>query len=121
MVLRLDQQQSAGGEDRAARRTRTHVADRPPGTAAGGWVALGIARRTETRSLAEILDELRKGQPVTPSVIVYVDTSALGALLIEQPKSNALVDRGGNQTADALVSSDLLETELRRIACLGGH
>lgn len=84
-------------------------------------MALGIARRTETRSLAEILDELRKGQPVTPSVIVYVDTSALGALLIEQPESNALVDRGGNQTADALVSSDLLETELRRIACLRGH
>ena len=119
MVLRLDQQQSAGGEDRAARRTRTHVADRPPGTAAGGWVALGIARRTETRSLAEILDELRKGQPVTPSVIVYVDTSALGALLIEQPESNALVE-WLDQTADVLVSSDLLETELRRIAVREG-
>lgn len=26
-----------------------------------------------------------------------------------------------DQTADLLVSSDLLETELRRIACLGGH
>ena len=26
-----------------------------------------------------------------------------------------------DRTADALVSSDLLETELRRIACLGGH
>ena len=81
---------------------------------------MGIARRTETRSLAEILDELRKGQPVTPSVIVYVDTSALGALLIEQPESNALVE-WLDQTTDLLVSSDLLETELRRIACLGGH
>ena len=29
------------------------------------------------------------------SAIVYVGTSALGALLIEQPESNALVDRGG--------------------------
>ena len=57
---------------------------------------------------------------MTPGVIVYVDTAALGALLIEQLESNALVDRGGNRTADALVSSDLLETELRRIACLGG-
>ena len=92
-----------------------------PARRRGGWAELGIARRTDARSLSEILDELRKGQPVTPGVIVYVDTSALGALLIEQPESNALVDRGGNQTADALVSSDLLETELRRIACLGGH
>ena len=58
---------------------------------------------------------------MTPGVIVYVDTAALSALLIEQLESNALVDRGGNRTADVLVSSDLLETELRRIACLGGH
>jgi predicted nucleic acid-binding protein len=46
---------------------------------------------------------------------VYVDTSALGALLIDQPESPALVD-WLDQTAVSLVSSDLLETELRRIA-----
>lgn len=46
---------------------------------------------------------------MTPSAIVYVDTSALGALLIEQPESNALVE-WLDQTTDLLVSSDLLET-----------
>ena len=56
---------------------------------------------------------------MTPGAIVYVDTSALGALLIEQPESNALVE-WLDQTTDVLVSSDLLETELRRIAVREG-
>ena len=56
---------------------------------------------------------------MTPGAIVYVDTSALGALLIEQPESNALVE-WLDLTADVLVSSDLLETELRRIAVREG-
>ena len=47
--------------------------------------------------------------------VVYVDTSALGALLIDQPESVALLD-WLDQTTATLVSSDLLETELRRIA-----
>lgn len=56
---------------------------------------------------------------MTPGAIVYVDTSALGALLIEQPESNALVE-WLDRTADVLVSSDLLESELRRIAVREG-
>ena len=56
---------------------------------------------------------------MTPGVTVYVDTSALGALLIEQPESDALVE-WLDRTADVLVSSDLLETELRRIAVREG-
>ena len=56
---------------------------------------------------------------MTPGAIVYVDTSALGVLLIEQPESNALVE-WLDRTADVLVSSDLLETELRRIAVREG-
>ena len=56
---------------------------------------------------------------MTPGAIVYADTSALGALLIEQPESNALVE-WLDRTADVLVSSDLLETELRRIAVREG-
>ena len=56
---------------------------------------------------------------MTPGAIVYVDTSALGVLLIEQPESNALVE-WLDQTTDLLVSSDLLETELRRIAVREG-
>lgn len=51
--------------------------------------------------------------------VVYVDTSALGALLIDQTESAALVDWLDRSTAD-LVSSDLLETELRRIATREG-
>ncbi|WP_166974357.1 type II toxin-antitoxin system VapC family toxin [Brevibacterium atlanticum] len=47
--------------------------------------------------------------------IVYVDTSALGALLVAQAESDALVD-WLNGTSAELVSSDLLETELRRMA-----
>ena len=56
---------------------------------------------------------------MTPGAIVYVGTSALGALLIEQPESDALVE-WLDRTADVLVSSDLLETELRRIAVREG-
>lgn len=52
---------------------------------------------------------------MTSSSVVYVDTSALGALLIDQPESPVLVD-WLDQTTARLVSSDLLETELRRIA-----
>lgn len=52
---------------------------------------------------------------MTSNSLVYVDTSALGALLIEQPESVVLVD-WLDQTTVTLVSSDLLETELRRIA-----
>lgn len=51
---------------------------------------------------------------MTADSVVYVDTSALGALLIEQPESAALLD-WLDQTSAMLVSSDLLETELRRL------
>lgn len=47
--------------------------------------------------------------------LVYVDTSALGALLVAQAETEALVD-WLDQTPAQLVSSDLLETELRRMA-----
>lgn len=47
--------------------------------------------------------------------VVYVDTSGLGALLIGQPESVALL-KWLDQTLATLVSSNLLETELRRIA-----
>ncbi|MBM6980575.1 MAG: type II toxin-antitoxin system VapC family toxin [Actinomyces succiniciruminis] len=47
--------------------------------------------------------------------VVYVDTSALGALLVDQPESPALLD-WLDRTPSTLVSSDLLEVELRRIA-----
>ena len=47
--------------------------------------------------------------------LIYVDTSALGALLIDQPESPALLD-WLDQTTATLLSSDLLETELRRVA-----
>ncbi|AXK47103.1 PIN domain-containing protein [Brachybacterium saurashtrense] len=46
--------------------------------------------------------------------MVYVDTSALGALLVEQPESDALA-AWLDDTGAELVSSDLLETELRRL------
>ncbi len=52
--------------------------------------------------------------------IVYVDTSALGALLIEQAESEALLE-WLDRTGAALVSSDLLETELRRVAVREGR
>ncbi|TDE94994.1 PIN domain-containing protein [Occultella glacieicola] len=56
---------------------------------------------------------------MTSGSIVYVDTSALGALLIDQPESTALL-HWLDQTQDTLVSSDLLETELRRVAVREG-
>lgn len=52
---------------------------------------------------------------MTSQPVVYVDTSALGALLIDQPESSALLD-WLDHTPAALVSSVLLETELRRLA-----
>ncbi len=56
---------------------------------------------------------------MTSEQVVYVDTSALAALLIDRPESPALVD-WLDRTPAALVSSDLLETELRRIAVREG-
>ncbi len=56
---------------------------------------------------------------MTPDPVVYVDTSALGALLIEQPES-AAVTEWLDRTPARLVSSDLLETELRRLAVRQG-
>ena len=56
---------------------------------------------------------------MTSRSVVYVDTSALGALLIDQPESLVLVD-WLDQTTATLVSSDLLETELRRLAVREG-
>ncbi len=56
---------------------------------------------------------------MTSSGVVYVDTSALAALLIDQPGSAALLD-WLDSTAAELVSSDLLETELRRVAVREG-
>ena len=56
---------------------------------------------------------------MTSDLVAYVDTSALGALLIDQPESPALVD-WLDQTSMTLVSSDLLETELRRLAIREG-
>lgn len=53
------------------------------------------------------------------SATVYVDTSALGALLIDQPESPALLD-WLDHSEDRLVSTDLLETELRRLAIREG-
>lgn len=50
---------------------------------------------------------------------VYVDTSALAALLIEQAESDALI-AWLDDTDVELVSSDLLETELRRIVVREG-
>lgn len=56
---------------------------------------------------------------VTPGPIIYVDTSALGALLVEQPESDAL-EQWLDQTTALQVSSDLLEIELRRLAVREG-
>jgi len=57
---------------------------------------------------------------VSRTSVVYVDTSALGALLVAQPETEALVE--WLDEADAmLVSSDLLETELRRMAVREGR
>jgi predicted nucleic acid-binding protein len=56
---------------------------------------------------------------MTPRPVAYVDTSALAALVIDQPFSLALLGWLDEDRAD-LVSSDLLETELRRIAVREG-
>ena len=56
---------------------------------------------------------------MTSTPVVYVDPSALGALLIDQPESPALLD-WLDQTPATFVSSDLLETELRRVAVREG-
>ncbi|MFZ2625006.1 MAG: type II toxin-antitoxin system VapC family toxin [Propionibacterium sp.] len=52
--------------------------------------------------------------------LVYVDTSALGALLIRQTETEALAEWLDHADV-ALVSSDLLETELRRMATREGR
>lgn len=52
--------------------------------------------------------------------VVYADTSALGALLVEQDETHALV-AWLDRTPARLVSSDLLETELRRMAVREGR
>lgn len=57
---------------------------------------------------------------MTSVPLVYVDTSALGALLIAQPETQALAN-WLDQTPARLVSSDLLETELRRVAVREGR
>lgn len=56
---------------------------------------------------------------MTAAPVVYVDTSGLGALLIEQAESPALVD-WLDRTPATLVSTELLETELRRLAVREG-
>ena len=56
---------------------------------------------------------------MTSRTVVYVDTSALGALLVERLESDAL-ESWLDQTSDMLVSSDLLEIELRRLAVREG-
>ena len=52
--------------------------------------------------------------------LVYADTSALGALVVAQVETQALVDWLDQEPA-RLVSSDLLETELRRMAVREGR
>lgn len=52
--------------------------------------------------------------------LVYADTSALGALLVEQAETRALID-WLDRTPARLVSSDLLEIELRRMAVREGR
>lgn len=52
--------------------------------------------------------------------VVYVDTSALGALLVAQAETMDLVNWLDREDA-RLVSSDLLETELRRMAIREGR
>lgn len=52
--------------------------------------------------------------------LVYADTSALAALLVAQPETDALVE-WLDQAEVRLVSSDLLETELRRMAVREGR
>ncbi len=56
---------------------------------------------------------------MTAPDVVYVDTSALAAVLIDQPESEPLLG-WLDRTPAVLVSSDLLETELRRVAVREG-
>ncbi len=51
--------------------------------------------------------------------VVYVDTSALAALLKPEPESESL-ERWLDDNSATLVSSNLLETELRRVAVRDG-
>lgn len=53
------------------------------------------------------------------SDLVYVDTSALGKLLVTSPETDR-VAAWLDACEDDLVSSDLLETELRRVAVREG-
>jgi len=57
---------------------------------------------------------------VSSAPLVYVDTSAFGALLISQVETEALVEWLDGADV-SLVSSDLLETELRRMAVREGR
>lgn len=57
---------------------------------------------------------------MTDVPLVYADTSALGALLVAQPETQPLLD-WLDQTPSRLVSSDLVETELRRMAVREGR
>lgn len=50
---------------------------------------------------------------------VYVDTSALVKLLVDEPESDSLISWLDGAGAD-LVSSELLEVELRRVAIRAG-
>lgn len=52
--------------------------------------------------------------------LVYADTSAFGALLVPQAETEAMVE-WLDQADVTLVSSDLLETELRRMAMREGR
>lgn len=52
-------------------------------------------------------------------MIVYVDSSALAALIVEQPESGELEEWLDGVDGD-LVACDLLETELRRVAVREG-
>src|SRR5699024_10001530 len=56
-----------------------------------------------------------RGPGVTGVTLVYADTSALGALLVAQPETQALVD-WLDRTPARLVARDLLETPPRRMA-----
>lgn len=56
---------------------------------------------------------------MTAPTVVYIDTSALAALLIDQPQSPSVLE-WLDATNSVLVSSDLLETELRNVAVREG-
>lgn len=56
-------------------------------------------------------------------MIVYVDTSAVGKLLLDEPESTALaryLDEMSAHDEIVIVSASLLETELRRLADRAG-